>query len=150
MLVICGGAYMLLLYLGPRKRPESLLNGPTNRSWVERRLDSVTRSCDCSLRSLPSSVFVPAIVEDIALLRSLEHGSGRDSTCHPDCAQTDLLSTVEQPIRKSAARPPGTRPTARKPPISRPLRRRRVTAADVSGCSRKPDTHLTAALAVKA
>jgi hypothetical protein len=70
VLVICGGAYMLLLYLDTRKRPESLLNGPTNRSWVERRLDSVTRYLGPFIAILAVIVSVPAIVaEDIALLK---------------------------------------------------------------------------------
>jgi len=70
VLVICAGAYMLLLYLDTRKRPESLLNGPTTRTWVERRLDSVTGYLGPLIAILALIVFGPAILaEDMAFLK---------------------------------------------------------------------------------
>jgi hypothetical protein len=68
ILLLFAGLYVVLLYLDTRRCPESLFNGPTQRGWLERRLDGLSRYIPPVIVILCIVVFGPDIVEDQMML----------------------------------------------------------------------------------
>jgi hypothetical protein len=68
LLLLVSGTYVFLLYLDTRGQPKSLLDGPTERGWLEQRLDGASPYIAASIVILSIVVFGPDIVDDQIML----------------------------------------------------------------------------------